>query len=64
MRSIHYSMKQQISNRLGVAHIRDTMMQFVTFNHSSAGDGIVSDRAVAVIFAAHVLPRGPGWRAL
>ena len=23
-------MKQQISNRLGVAHVRDTMMQFVT----------------------------------
>ena len=22
-------MKQQISNRLGVAHVRDTMMQFV-----------------------------------
>ena len=27
---ILYSMKQQISNRLGVAHVRDTMMQFVT----------------------------------
>lgn len=30
MRSILYSMKQQILNRLGVAHVRDTMMQFVT----------------------------------
>jgi len=30
MWSILYSMKQQISNRLGVAHVRDTMMQFVT----------------------------------
>ena len=29
MRSILYSMKQQILNRLGVAHVRDTMMQFV-----------------------------------
>ena len=27
--SILHSMKQQISNRLGVAHVRDTMMQFV-----------------------------------
>ena len=30
MWSIINSMKQQISNRLGVAHVRDTMMQFVT----------------------------------
>ena len=30
MWSILYSMKQQISNRLGVAHVRDTMVQFVT----------------------------------
>ena len=30
MWSILCSMKQQISNRLGVAHVRDTMMQFVT----------------------------------
>ncbi len=27
---ILYTMKQQISTRLGVAHVRDTMMQFVT----------------------------------
>ena len=30
MWSILCSMKQQISNRLGVAHVRDTMMQFIT----------------------------------
>lgn len=29
MWSILHSMKQQISNRLGVAHVRDTMVQFV-----------------------------------
>ena len=30
MWSIINSMKRQISNRLGVAHVRDTMMQFIT----------------------------------
>ena len=61
-------MRQQISNRLGVAHVRDTMMQFVTgaITRQQAMESLQVGRSQLYslrtsYLAARAQGRGDGW---